>query len=214
MQNDIDVRHHKLYVEAVNLARSVSVEPCMSRVVGRQVYRANAPARTPEEYYKINLTRVFLDHSLQQLNARFQDDVYICYKGLFVIPSVLLQNNLIWKENVQQFCDHYRQGIPNIAGLDAELLLWEQMWREQQSDILDRVTNILEVVDQQAFVNIYTILQLLATIPISSSSCERSISTLRNLKNYLRNTMGQDRLNGLALMHSHRDMCLDTEKHN
>ena len=40
----------------------------------------------------------------------------------------------------------------------------------------------------------------------------RSISTLRNLKTYLRKTMVQDRLNGLALMHAHREMELDLEK--
>ena len=53
-------------------------------------------------------------------------------------------------------------------------------------------------------------LQILITIPISSG--ERSISALRNLKTYLRNTMVQDRLNGLALMHAHREMELDLEK--
>ena len=58
----------------------------------------------------------------------------------------------------------------------------------------------------------HTILQILTTIPISSASCERSISTIRNLKTYLRNTMVQDRLNGLALMHAHREMGLDLEK--
>merc|ERR1711926_9283 len=82
MQTDIDARHHDLYVEAVNLARSVSVEPSMPRIVQRQVYRDNAPATNPEDYYKFNLTRVFLDHSLQQINSRFQDDVLVCYKGL------------------------------------------------------------------------------------------------------------------------------------
>ena len=55
-------------------------------------------------------------------------------------------------------------------------------------------------------------MHILYTIPISSASCERSLSTLRNLKNYLRNTMAQDRSNGLALMHAHRDMELDLEK--
>ena len=35
---------------------------------------------------------------------------------------------------------------------------------------------------------------------------------LRNLKTYLRNTMVQDRLNGLALIHAHREMELDLEK--
>ena len=50
----------------------------------------------------------------------------------------------------------------------------------------------------------------MATIPISSSSCdcERSISTLRNLKSYLRNTMSHGRLNGLA-WNTHSEIKLD-----
>ena len=61
------------------------------------------------------------------------------------------------------------------------------------------------------FYNIFAVLQLLVTIPISflSSDCERSISTLQNLKNYLRDTMSHDRLNGLALMDTHAEIELD-----
>ena len=70
----------------------------------------------------------------------------------------------------------------------------------------------LAVVDQQAFCNIYTILQLLATVPISSATCERSISTLRYIKTYLRNSMTQDRLNGLALMYVHEDKHIDLDQ--
>ena len=79
-------------------------------------------------------------------------------------------------------------------------------------DIPDSIGATLEQIDKDAYVNIYTMLQILITIPISSASCERSISALRNLKTYLRNTMVQDRLNGLALMHAHREMELDLEK--
>ena len=87
----------------------------------------------------------------------------------------------------------------------------------RREDIPDSIGATLEQIDKDAYVNIYTMLQILITIPISSASanlriCERSISTLRNLKTYLRNTMVQDRLNGLALMHAHREMELDLEK--
>ena len=119
------------------------------------------------------------------------------------------------KRNVREFCDSYRQDIPNIGGLDAELIMWERLWRDQlnrQADIPDRVSQALAVCDQQAFCNVFAILQLLATIPISSASCERSISTLRYLKTYLRNTMGQDRLNGLALMYVHRDKNINLDQ--
>ena len=58
------------------------------------------------------------------------------------------------------------------------------------------------------FYNIFAVLQVLATIPFSSLSCdcERSISTLQNLKNYSRNTMSHDRLDGLALMDTHAEI--------
>ena len=215
MQTDLNTRHHALYEEAVTLARRVSVQPSMPRIIQRQVYRNNAPALTPEDYYRINLTTDFLNHVLMQLDSRFEDDVFVCYKGFSVIPSILLATDSIWKDNVREFCDHYRQDIPNYAGLPAELLLWERMWKEKKDrreDIPDSIGATLEQIDKDAYVNIYTMLQILITIPISSASCERSISTLRNLKTYLRNTMVQDRLNGLALMHAHREMELDLEK--
>ena len=39
MQTDIDTRHHALYEEAVTLARHVSVQPSMPRIIQRQVHR-------------------------------------------------------------------------------------------------------------------------------------------------------------------------------
>ena len=33
-----------------------------------------------------------------------------------MIPSILLATDPIWKDNVREFCNHYRQDIPNYAG--------------------------------------------------------------------------------------------------
>lgn len=83
----------------------------------------------------------------------------------------------------------------NVAGLQVELHLWERMWRDQhagQAHIPNRSSDTLKLVKSQAFVSIFTILQIVATVPTSSSSCEPSISTLRNFKNYFkRNSMGK-----------------------
>ena len=177
-----DTRHHALYEEAVTLRRRLSIQPSVPRIIQRQVrvHRNNAPAPTPEDYYRINLTTDFLNHALVQLDSRFEDDVFVCYKGFSVIPSILLATGPIWKDNVREFCNHYRQDIPNHAGLPEELLLWERMWKgknDRREDIPDSIDATLE--QKGAYVNIYTILQILITIPISSVSCERSISTLR-----------------------------------
>ena len=48
-------------------------------------------------------------------------------------------------------------------------------------------------------------IKILAVIPATSCSAERSFSPLRRLKTYLRNTMGQERLSNLALIHIERD---------
>ena len=48
-------------------------------------------------------------------------------------------------------------------------------------------------------------IQMYAVIPATSCSAERSFSSLRRLKTYLRNTMGQDMLSSLALLHIERE---------
>ena len=52
------------------------------------------------------------------------------------------------------------------------------------------------------------------TIPVSSCACERSFSTLRIVKNYLRCTMKADRVNDLMLLgiHSNRASKIDLNK--
>ena len=42
--------------------------------------------------------------------------------------------------------------------------------------------------------------RILLTIPISVASAERSFSKLKLIKNYLRSTMSQERLNGLSMI--------------
>lgn len=46
--------------------------------------------------------------------------------------------------------------------------------------------------------------RILSVIPATSCSAERSFSALRRMKTYLRSTMGQDRLNNLAIINIER----------
>ena len=48
-------------------------------------------------------------------------------------------------------------------------------------------------------------IQIYTVIPATSCSAERSFSALRRLKTYLRNTMVQDRLSSLAILHIERE---------
>lgn len=131
------------------------------------------------------------------------------------MPSVLLSNLGSWKADLQVFTDLYAQDLPNPAGLSAELFVWEGLWidkRDNAEDIPDKIAMALKFVHRESFPNVFTVLQILATVPVTSCSCERSIFSLRYLKNYLRSTMKVARLNGLALMHAHREIPLDLDQ--
>ena len=54
-----------------------------------------------------------------------------------------------------------------------------------------------------------TLLHIFATLPVTTSTTERSFSALKYIKNYLRSTMNENRLNGLAHLYINRDIELD-----
>ena len=52
---------------------------------------------------------------------------------------------------------------------------------------------------------------IFATLPVTTASSERSFSTMRRLKTYLRSTMGEQRLTSLALLSVHLDQPVDKD---
>ena len=65
--------------------------------------------------------------------------------------------------------------------------------------------------DTALFPNISILLQFTCTIPVTSCECERNASTLRRLNNYMRASMGKDRLSHLALLHIHYTTPVDLD---
>lgn len=53
------------------------------------------------------------------------------------------------------------------------------------------------------FTEVEAYVKLLMTIPCSNAEAERSFSCLRRVKSYLRSTMGQERLNHVAILAIH-----------
>ena len=120
------------------------------------------------------------------------------------MPTVLLSNMPARKDPVNLFLSimlwisqMFLVSLQNcICGKDCEKEV-------EGGEIPDSMSSTLKFVDQASFPNIFTILHILATISVTSCSGERSVSSLWQLKNYLRSTMRQTRSNGLALIHAH-----------
>ena len=59
---------------------------------------------------------------------------------------------------------------------------------------------------REMFSEIDKLLRLYLTIPVTTATAERSFSSLRRIKTYLRSTMTEQRLNNILLLHTHKQM--------
>ncbi|KAJ8866402.1 hypothetical protein PR048_032245 [Dryococelus australis] len=74
------------------------------------------------------------------------------------------------------------------------------------------VIEFLSECDRDAFPVISTLLRVLATLPVSEATAERTFSTLKRIKTWLTTTMSEDRLIGLALLATHRDISINPDQ--
>ncbi|KAG5830963.1 hypothetical protein ANANG_G00298830 [Anguilla anguilla] len=63
-----------------------------------------------------------------------------------------------------------------------------------------------------SLINVGKLFRLFLTGPMSSASCERNCSCLRQFKTYTRNTVTQDRRSGIAKLNIERDINIDLDK--
>ncbi|KAF0725767.1 zinc finger MYM-type protein 1-like [Aphis craccivora] len=77
--------------------------------------------------------------------------------------------------------------------LASEFLLWCYKWVNVEKKLTE-IMDILDACDKEFYPNIHFLMKMLATLPISTTTVERSFSTLKRLKTLLRNKTGNERL--------------------
>ncbi|XP_065681485.1 52 kDa repressor of the inhibitor of the protein kinase-like [Hydra vulgaris] len=211
-RNDIDSFHNNCYEAACLFSSKAEIFVLKSRTCSIQKNRSNVPSESVSEYFKRAVTIPLIDHVSTSISTRFKSETVAAYKGLSIIPfnfiSFLkrLKTQLCWRKQFEIFCDFYINDFPNISALNGELVLWEKYWESFSGTIPDNISLTLKSVSFPGFENIKIALRILATLPVTSCECERSFSVMRRLKNYMRTTMSEDRLNGLALMYIYQEI--------
>ncbi len=205
-RNDSKESFAPIFKKAATYAEDhYDVSPSKPRTTGRQTQRANAPAETPEEYWRVNAYIPFLDHLITELRDRMVLALPRL-KAEYLMPHRIQDlEPEIWDEIKAE----YRGLCPSPSSLDAEL----EMWVDDLDTGRKNPTDLCACVQETKFLpNLNTIFRVLLTMPVTTSTCERSFSTLRRIKDWLRNRMTDERLTSLSLLHIHKDITVSTKQ--
>ena len=152
------------------------------------------------EYFKVQYYN-FIDTAVAALQKRYEQDGLKKY--------VTLENLL--RGNVSANFEKTRQVLAGYTDIDPERLTIQIAMAQQQGWDMSSVNSVadnlrsLDPAIRRMFNEVEHLVRLLLTVPCSNAEAERSFSALRRLKTYLRNSMNQERLNHLAVMHVHQD---------
>ncbi|VVC34552.1 Ribonuclease H-like domain,HAT, C-terminal dimerisation domain [Cinara cedri] len=166
-------------------------------MVKRQKHRSNYHTDNPEKYFKINVFLPFLVNLVQQLNDRF-----INHKTIIAGFYFLISNKNYNQQAIKDLSEFYSDDIDQEV-IETEVKLWHtHLEKLSIKSVLDALDNC----NKNLFPNVFKVLQIFATLPVTSCEPGRSFSTLKQIKTYLRNSIGQFRLNGLAFLNIHREV--------
>lgn len=216
---DADSAFSGVFEEASELAEAADVELKAPRTAGRQIHRENHAAGSAKEYFKRCIYIPLLDNICADFKERFADSTLQCFGLRYLMPSILLSEDVDLekkKKKLEEVLDEFSPLLfedKNLLKLKfrGELCLWINQWKSEEC-IPDTVMDLLNSCDEDLYPTITSLLKILATLPVSVASAERSFSTLRRVKTWLRSRMTEERLSGLCLMHVHKDIHIDIGK--
>ena len=196
-RSQVDIQFAAIYEKASRHAHSYGIEAKAPRRCARQTRRENHPGST-EEYYRRCLAIPFLDHLKNEIDHRFNSHTVTAMRCLGIVPSCFESEN---KASDQEMLDFFKDDLTFPSAAEAELELWRSHF--DGKDLPDTPQAAFQYANPVLFPNIRKMLVRVMVLPVTSCEAERSFSTLRRVKTYLRSTMAQERLSGLALLNIH-----------
>ena len=201
-----------MYTEITDLAQVAGICEQIPRRAGRQTQRDNVQASTPEQYWRITVYYAFIDHLQDELKTRLLnhdlEDRLLVEKLLPQTVKALDDKKLA--ELSSKLFNTCAPDLPDPSHLLHEMKRWKNICAHRAHQTVDEA---LLSANEHFYPNIHILLKLLLVLPISTATAERTFSSLRVLKTWLRSTMAEERLSGLALMYIHRNIPLNNKEY-
>lgn len=145
-----------------------------------------------KDYWKVNVYYPVIDSIISNLKYRFQS-----------VPLAESVNAFIKLDlkGAAEFIDNYKNVLKiDCDSMESEIVVLRNMFKNTNSEKSINLDMLRSKIDKNIYPNIYKLLQVAISLPISSAGCERSFSAMRRIKTWLRSTMNQDRFSSLAIL--------------
>ena len=155
-----------------------------------------------ERVFKVKYFLVVVDMAITSLKTRFEE--LMVFKDIF---GFLLRSTILKSLNdteLEESCTKLADTFSHNGSSDVEVHDLISELKILKFTLPDGILSAMEIFehvrDLDCYPNVSIAYRILFTMPVTVASAERSFSKLKLLKNYLRSTMTQDRLNGLAIL--------------
>ena len=161
-------------------------------------------SQSPQEKFKVTYFYHIIDQALTSLKDRFEqfqryEEIFgFLLNGKFkrisedklIVHYSQLQSFLEYKEHCDIYANELFQELKHLKTLLPKNVT-------KSIDILNTIKSYWE---EDGFQTVWVTYRILLTTPVTVASAEKSFSKLKLIKTYLRTTMSQERLSGLAMI--------------
>ncbi|CAF3169504.1 unnamed protein product [Rotaria sp. Silwood2] len=167
---------------------------------------------TPRAFFE-SIYQAFISSTIDELGPRFSTHQKLAIKISKLMP---LHVKGVEFADMKDTFEFYKEDLlsDNFFVLESEFEMWRNMWQKHNDhDLPCTIRQVLKstYAQREFYPNIYRLLTIFATLPVSIATSERSFSTLKLVKTYLRNSMADERLSALAFLHIHKSTTLTTD---
>jgi hypothetical protein len=153
----------------------------------------------------------YIRSSIIALTTRFSSHQWVAMRASSLVPSFVVEKTFMdFSELIQQ----YETMLPGpLNAIEAEFDLYQSKWKQEKVENRPKTAiDAFRATNGHFMPNIKCLLHIFATLPVTTATAERSFSSLKLIKSYLRTTMQEERLNGLALMYIHSTIPIDVDE--
>ena len=151
-----------------------------------------------------------LDLVSEEVSRRFQQEDLILIEEIeLLMLNTANGNSLV---GIPDSIANFLKDNFDLDRLKVQLNMIPDLIASAFDNSVKKVTNIRTIssamlessIYQKMLTEVHKLLMLYFIFPVTTSTAERSFSTLRRIKTFLRSTMTESRLNNLFLLHIHK----------